>query len=234
MAPDTKIIITITRTIPWEALEVANPTGKSNQKMEKLVLRMFLEAPVVKIIDDEEAVFGGIEAQNQAKNQSDYHRANAQAIACDVQADSQTKAPVVKIIDDEEAVHENLNETQSTKHRLVEVSREPKAVVGYLKSIEDCGRSCCALESTQEPWPELFPDPDGGKGGDGGNHNVKVLPQEEVPCCGLVYYALVEAVEACVMLNPLPDNSQPDVDVLPDPGGRPKGQNNNPKDLAEA
>ena len=111
----------------------------------------------------------------------------------------------------------------------------PKAVVGYLKSIEDCGRSsCCALESTQEPWPELFPDPDGGKGGDGGNHNVKVLPQEEVPCCGLVYYALVEAVEACVMLNPLPNNSQPDVDVLPDPGGRPKGQNNNPKDLAEA
>ena len=132
MAPDTKIIITITRTIPWEALEVANPTEnleakkplKSNQ-MEKLVLRMFLEAPVVKIIDDEEAVFGGIEAQNQAKNQSDYHWANAQAIACDVQADSQTKAPVVKIIDDdEEAVHENLNETQSTKHRLVEVSHE--------------------------------------------------------------------------------------------------------------
>ena len=115
---------------------------------------------------------------------------------------------------------------------------------GCLKSTEeeDCGWSCCALESTQEPWPELFPDPDGGrggdggldsvphdrggKGGDGGNHNVKVLPREEVHC-GLAYFALFEAVEACVMLNPLPDNSQPDVDVLSDPGGRPRGRDPN-------
>ena len=99
MAPDTKIIITITRTIPWEALEVANPTEnleakkplKSNQ-MEKLVLRMFLEAPVVKMVDDEEADLVGIEAQDQVKNQTDYWR-RVNAVA-DLQADSHAKETI--------------------------------------------------------------------------------------------------------------------------------------------
>ena len=61
---------------------------------------------------------------------------------------------------------------------------------------------------------KLSPDP-GGRGGDGGD--VMVLPEEEVLCCGLVYFALFEAG----MPDPLPDAIALPDDVLSD-GGHPK------------